>query len=640
MPRSTACLFTSAFAAIGILAASAQTPPPASAGFQPQGEPVAIPGAPHCVIFVAAFEKGSWFDPTVPPDYRTPVKGTLLDSSEAKSDVRDIKRWLVQMMEQSPDMVAKAKAACEASGRGFIQIGIVRDDPDAGPGAWYAETPVILIDPGDIDKLGQNIELPGTGNASLENRAGLHVRALLPLTLVAHEMDHAKRAKLYSDFYTLHRYVTRLPNLSQEEIADQKKNAQKFLDEFEQFAVDDENTVIRELDDFKRSGYSRTAYDDGNGGIPFVMDTIRVRVNVAAAVGRVQHAGHEHRYANLDGGDQAIVEAIRTVFNREAIDTSTSMADPEKVQLAFTRFPLDQYKFDPDKAKRLLDQSGWTVGADGIRAKSGKRLKFLLDAGDANVPKVKAVSVSQRHQNAGGTVVRFTEDALVLSDAFALPSGPWLIRRPVVASVRRAPIVQREDAAPTVKAIFVANGRSSGPAFRMTMVYDGPGPSELYDPGFVLEPVQNVTAAQVEQELAGLKGRRVTATIDAYCLQMQKPPPSAGMVYRLARNPVQEQNGHLAPIMIASKLLQTQGQLHPDSDPANYFHSIRQWALWTHEQKFKDEAAFADAFVEHSRKNLAGTGRQWTRELEQSVRRLLPNRWRDITEVMRLAGIR
>lgn len=35
-----------------------------------------------------------------------------------------------------------------------------------------------------------------------------------------------------------------------------------------------------------------------------------------------------------------------------------------------------QYPFDPERARALLDEAGWTVGADGIRVKDGLRLSF------------------------------------------------------------------------------------------------------------------------------------------------------------------------------------------------------------------------------------------------------------------------
>ncbi|CAM5372265.1 TIGR04028 family ABC transporter substrate-binding protein (Fragment) OS=Corynebacterium variabile OX=1727 GN=DCL06_06625 PE=4 SV=1 [Corynebacterium variabile] len=41
----------------------------------------------------------------------------------------------------------------------------------------------------------------------------------------------------------------------------------------------------------------------------------------------------------------------------------------------------DAYTFDPEHAKKLLDEAGWVPGSDGIRVKDGKRLS--LTANDA-----------------------------------------------------------------------------------------------------------------------------------------------------------------------------------------------------------------------------------------------------------------
>jgi peptide/nickel transport system substrate-binding protein len=44
-----------------------------------------------------------------------------------------------------------------------------------------------------------------------------------------------------------------------------------------------------------------------------------------------------------------------------------------------------QYEYNPDKAKQLLDDAGWTVGSDGIRAKGGQRLSLKYQSTSAAV---------------------------------------------------------------------------------------------------------------------------------------------------------------------------------------------------------------------------------------------------------------
>jgi peptide/nickel transport system substrate-binding protein len=39
-----------------------------------------------------------------------------------------------------------------------------------------------------------------------------------------------------------------------------------------------------------------------------------------------------------------------------------------------------QYPYDPDLARQLLDEAGWTIGGDGIREKDGQRFAFTVNA--------------------------------------------------------------------------------------------------------------------------------------------------------------------------------------------------------------------------------------------------------------------
>jgi peptide/nickel transport system substrate-binding protein len=59
------------------------------------------------------------------------------------------------------------------------------------------------------------------------------------------------------------------------------------------------------------------------------------------------------------------------------------------------------WEFNPEKANRILDEAGWARGADGVRGKNGKRLKFVFQAAQAaSVQKVQMV-VKQTATRAG-----------------------------------------------------------------------------------------------------------------------------------------------------------------------------------------------------------------------------------------------
>lgn len=45
---------------------------------------------------------------------------------------------------------------------------------------------------------------------------------------------------------------------------------------------------------------------------------------------------------------------------------------------SFYRQPGQDYPYDPDRARRLLDEAGWTPGEGGVREKDGQRLRFNL----------------------------------------------------------------------------------------------------------------------------------------------------------------------------------------------------------------------------------------------------------------------
>jgi hypothetical protein len=189
---------------------------------------------------------------------------------------------------------------------------------------------------------------------------------------------------------------------------------------------------------------------------------------------------------------------------------------------------------------------------------------------------------------------------------------------------------------PSLKVFLQSLGRSTGEnAQRAIFINDGNVPVRLMENDvFVTEPLSGISKQALDRELGKFAGRpRMTMNLTAYCLNYRKAPPSAGRVFRVAAPGAQALSGPIRRILHAAERLRQRGDLHPDGDPSAYVHSIRQWAIWTREQRF-NEQTFGEALTEHTRKNLAAAGRPWTRELDAAIRSLVPNRWRDVQSVI------
>ncbi|HYW88019.1 MAG TPA: ABC transporter substrate-binding protein, partial [Chloroflexota bacterium] len=86
--------------------------------------------------------------------------------------------------------------------------------------------------------------------------------------------------------------------------------------------------------------------------------------------------------------DPRVRQAILYAVDRDALVSSLYQGIGKKAIGPLTAIMLDDpslqslYPHDAAKAGQLLDQAGWTMGSDGIRAKNGQRLEFLLNAID------------------------------------------------------------------------------------------------------------------------------------------------------------------------------------------------------------------------------------------------------------------
>jgi len=153
----------------------------------------------------------------------------------------------------------------------------------------------------------------------------------------------------------------------------------------------------------------------------------------------------------------------------------------------------------------------------------------------------------------------------------------------------------------------------------------------------VVEPLKQAVARQARQQIGRMASRNpVTQKLDAYCVEFLRQPPSAGTIFRVASPELQKKFAPMRRVLQASQQVQQAGLLKPDSDPKAYFSAVKQWALWTRERNF-NEKSYGDAFVEHTRKNAKEAGVQWSRQIEDGIRALVPGRWTAITRILQAA---
>jgi peptide/nickel transport system substrate-binding protein len=92
--------------------------------------------------------------------------------------------------------------------------------------------------------------------------------------------------------------------------------------------------------------------------------------------------------------DRASVEAH--IYGRTGVATGNFLNNPERFTSKNTT-----WEFNVDKANRLLEEAGWKRGADGVRAKDGKKLKLVFQT-SINAPRQKTQAIiKQACQKAG-----------------------------------------------------------------------------------------------------------------------------------------------------------------------------------------------------------------------------------------------
>ena len=92
--------------------------------------------------------------------------------------------------------------------------------------------------------------------------------------------------------------------------------------------------------------------------------------------------------------DRGSVE--KHIYGRTGVATANFLNNPERFRSKNTK-----WEFNVDKANQLLDAAGWRRGADGVRAKDGKKLKLVFQT-SVNQPRQKTQQIiKQACQKAG-----------------------------------------------------------------------------------------------------------------------------------------------------------------------------------------------------------------------------------------------
>jgi peptide/nickel transport system substrate-binding protein len=96
-------------------------------------------------------------------------------------------------------------------------------------------------------------------------------------------------------------------------------------------------------------------------------------------------------------GDPAVRQALNLLVDRAAVQeqiygrtgiaTANFLNEPKKFASKATK-----WEFNADKASQILEAAGWKKGSDGIRAKDGKRLKFVYQT-SINAPRQKTQAI-------------------------------------------------------------------------------------------------------------------------------------------------------------------------------------------------------------------------------------------------------
>ncbi len=129
-------------------------------------------------------------------------------------------------------------------------------------------------------------------------------------------------------------------------------------------------------------------------------------------------------------GDKRVRQAMAYAIDRQAIANdimqgTVKVADTVVAENSpYFSGNVTKYTYDVEKAKQMLDEAGWTVGANGIREKDGEQLSFTIMNRAGRADRIAIAQVIQAQLKQVGIDVKFdTQEAAAWSNTWR--TGNW-----------------------------------------------------------------------------------------------------------------------------------------------------------------------------------------------------------------------
>ena len=146
---------------------------------------------------------------------------------------------------------------------------------------------------------------------------------------------------------------------------------------------------------------------------PYQLDALkgntRVRLNEVKS-NMYMFAHFNHTIAPFD--DRLVRQALNHATDKQSIIDSTMAGKADIANSPITPVlgnfynpAAEAYRFDPAKARALLDQAGWKPGAGGVRVKDGKPLKVVLEVDAGNTTREQTALILQENWKQVGVSV-------------------------------------------------------------------------------------------------------------------------------------------------------------------------------------------------------------------------------------------